>query len=295
MLRYSHVIGRSVFAASILLLVGLILLGQARAEAWPVDKPVMIGFDIRNSQLEDTKQYLPFLDYLAKATGFSFSMRFTAKDESIVDLLGQGVVQFAFVGADTYLQAQQKYGVVAVVRGLNQVDKAEYQAVIVVSPTSTISDLGELKGKRFAFGGKTSTQGRLIPLILLSEHGIGLDDLAGHVFTGSHRNCAQAVVRGEADACGMQDTLGRELADAGLVKIIATSRFFPSSGVVAAKNVPADLLGRVKKALVDFQPNGVDKEGLYNWDKTEMPHGFTNSTDGDYEDLRNWSRRLGLL
>lgn len=276
-------------------LLWLVTAGWAQAEDWPVDRPITVGFDVRNNQREDTRQYRPLLDYLARVTGYRFEIRFTAQNESIVDLLGQNQVQFAFVGADTYLQAHQRYGAVTVVRGLNTFDKAEYQSVIVVSPKSAISGLDELRGRKFAFGSQTSTQGRLIPLIILAEQGIGLNDLAGHVFTGSHRNCAQAVVRGEADACGMQDTLGRELAEAGLVRILATSRYFPSSGVAAAGNVPPVVIDRVKKALLDFQPNGADKAGLYNWTKTEMPNGFTDSNDSDYADLREWSKKLGLL
>lgn len=267
----------------------------AAGDGWSSNRIISFGFDVRNNQLEDSKQYLPFLEYLSKATGYKFELKFGEKNEQVVDLLGTGKVQFAFVGADTYIQAHEKFGVVTVARGLNPQGKSEYQSVIVVHPASSISTVKELRGKQFAFGSKTSTQGRLIPLIILEKEGIHITDLAGHSFTGSHRNCAQAVARGESDACGMQDTLGQELAKAGLVKIIFTSDFFPSSGVAANQDVPAEVINRVKKALLDFKPNGAHKEGLYHWDKTEMPNGFGVSTNSDYDELLYWSRKLGLL
>ena len=254
-----------------------------------------VGFDVRNTQLEDAKQYRPFLDYLGKATGYRFEIRFSKKGENIADLLGKGGVDFAFIGAHTYLEAREKYGAVPLVRGLNSQGKAEYQAAIVVKSGSPINSVGKLRGKRFAFGGRLSTQGHLIPMIELSKHGVYLRNLAGHGFTGSHRNCAQAVAKGEFDAGGMQDQLAKELADEGILRIIHMSSYYPSSGVAANKNVPNVVLKRVKQACIDFQPKGRDAEGLYNWDKTEMPNGFKEARDSDYTVMRKYALKFKLL
>jgi phosphonate transport system substrate-binding protein len=260
------------------------------------EKPVFtVGFDVRNTQLEDARQYQPLLDYLSRATGYGFKLRFSRKSESIADLLGSGSLDFAFIGAHTYLEAREKYGVVPLVRGLNSLGKAEYRSAIVVRSDSRLGSIEELRGRRFAFGGQRSTQGHLIPMISLFEHGLGLSDLAGHGFTGSHRNCAQAVAKGEFDAGGMQDTLASEYAAEGILKIIEMSRYYPSSGVAANKRVPADVLARVRKAFLDFQPRGRDAGELYNWDKTEMPNGFTDARDDDYAELRQYALKFDLL
>jgi ABC-type phosphate/phosphonate transport system substrate-binding protein len=108
--------------------------------------------------------------------------------------------------------------------------------VVHDSPLRKIEDL---RGKRVAFGSTTSTQGYLIPRIILSEHGIELEDLTGHEFFGSHHDCANAVISHFADACGMQDTMGRELEKQGMVRIIHTSRYYPSSGIAANKGRPS--------------------------------------------------------
>jgi len=167
------------------------------------------GFDLRASPQEDARQYLPFLEYLTKATGYTFELRFTPQDGQIVDDLGTGVVQFAALGAGSTIQAHAKYGVIPLVRGLNAQGRAEYRSVIVVAPDSSIQTIADLRGKRFAFGSLTSTQGHLIPRIILLQHGLALDDLAAYAYTGSHRNCANEVTAGRFDAGGMQDTLGR--------------------------------------------------------------------------------------
>ncbi len=253
------------------------------------------GFDLRGSLQEDAKQYLPFLDYLEKATGLTFELRFTPQNSTIVDELCQGLVQFGAIGADTYLAAHAKCGAVPLVRGLNAAGRAEYQSLIIVAKDSPIKSLDELAGKTFAFGSKTSTQGHLIPRIVLAENGLKLSDLAGYEFTGSHQECANAVAAGRFDAGGMQDILGRRLVDQGFIRILHTSEFFPSSGIAANKDVPPDVVATVKKALLEFKPAGEHADGLYNWDRTEMALGFGDAQDEDYADLRKWNIKFGLL
>lgn len=253
------------------------------------------GFDRRAGPREDARQYLPFLKYLEKETDLQFELRFTPKDSTIADSLGKGIIQFAAIGAGSYLLAHEKYEIISLVRGLNSQGKAEYRSCIVVSPESDIQNVEDLRGKFITFGNKSSTQGYLIPRIIFSENNVTLEDLAGYKFTGSHRNCAEEVIAGRADACGMQDTMANNLSSQGLLKILYTSKYYPSSGIAANKDVLQETRGKVKKALMDFQPTGRDIEDLYNWDKTEMPNGFVQSKDADYDELRHWAGKFGYL
>ena len=253
------------------------------------------GFDLRSSPQEDAQQYLPLLKYLEKVTGLHLQLRFTPKDNSIITDLGTGIIHFAAIGAGSYLLAHEQYGVISLVRGLNHEGKAEYQSCLVTSPQSTIAKVDELKGKFIAFGSRSSTQGYLIPRITLAEEGIDLQDFVGYTFTGSHRNCAEEVISGRADACGMQDTMAKDLFRDGLVKILYTSKYYPSSGIAVNKDVPQKIRGKIQKALLDFQPTGRDAANLYNWDKTEMPKGFIEAKDSDYDELRYWAKKIRYL
>lgn len=253
------------------------------------------GFDLRASPQEDAAQYLPFLSYLEGATGYHFKLHFTPKNSSVADELGKNKTQFSAMGASTFLHAQSIYGAKSLVRGLNQQGKAEYQSVFVVRPNSPIRSIRDIAGRKLAFGNQDSTQGHLIPRIMLTENGISLNNLYTYSYTGSHQNCAEAVVSGNYDVCGMQDQLAKKLASEGQVKIIHYSRYYPSSGIVANKSVPAEVIVRVKQALLDFDPQGKDRHDLYHWDRTEMPRGFIATKGSDYDDLRQWSIRLGFL
>ena len=68
-----------------------------------------------------------------------------------------------------------------------------------------------------------------------------------------------------------------------------------SSGIAANKGLSPKILKKVRQALVDFQPKGRDKAYLYHWKMTEMPGGFIEAHSIDYEELRDWAAKFGLL
>lgn len=265
-----------------------------RPATFPADD-LIFGFDRRLEIKEDVKMYLSFLRYLEGKTGYRFRLHITPKGGSIVDDLGKGIVDFAAIGTGSYLEAREKYGVQMLVRGLNAEGQSEYRSLIITRTDSQVHSLADLKGRSMAFGPPTSTQGHLIPRIMLAEVGIELKDLKAYDHTHSHAETANAVMSGRFDAGGIQDTLGQALAAKGLVRVIAVSRYYPSSGIAVNKDVPQDIKERVRQALLDFDPQGRDKPVLYRWDQTEMPLGFTTVRESDYEELTLWARRFGLL
>ncbi|MDH5324946.1 MAG: phosphate/phosphite/phosphonate ABC transporter substrate-binding protein [Gammaproteobacteria bacterium] len=260
------------------------------------DKPVFyFGFDLRSAPQEDAKQYIPFLKYLNKTTEHRFELRFTGKGKNIVDQLGKGEHHFAALGATSYILAREKYDVRAIVRGKNSQNKAEYRSYLVVKSDSPITQLKDIIGKRFAFGSETSTQGHLIPRIILQQQEIKLSQLSGYDYYGSHLKCVEAVISNKADVCGMQDTMAEELSKKGYVRIIYKSDYFPSSGIAANGKVPEEVIQRVKTSLLQFDPTGREKPDLYNWHKTEMPLGFVAANESDYDSLRDWMKMLSFL
>ena len=262
----------------------------------PQDENIyLFGFDLRSSPQEDAAQYLPFLRYLEQQTGYRFKLHFTPKHMTTAKELGLGVIQFAAMGASSFIQAQTYYGAKILARGVNQQNRAEYQSMFVVRPDSPIRNYSDFKSRRLAFGSHDSTQGFLIPSIMLYENGISLDQLAAYGFTGSHQNCAEAVIAGDYDICGMQDQLARKLAASGLLSIIQTSRYYPSSGIAASREVDEEVAQKVRQALLDFRPLGEHRAQLYHWERTEMPLGFTAARAQDYTDLKRWMIKFGLL
>ncbi len=253
----------------------------------------LFGFDQRSSLQEDARQYQSLLEYLESETGLKFKLVLNSDENQLLDGLGTGDIAFAAIGAVTFILGNNQYGLVPVARGLNHAGRAEYQSAIVVKPGSTIQDVGELKGKNFAFGSLNSTQGHLIPRIVLGEFGISLAELGSYSYTGSHRNCANSVISQRYDACGMQDTMARELEKSNLVKVIHYSQYYPSSGIAASKNLPPEVVDSVRTALLSLSSDTISS--LHNWHLTEMPNGFVNATEQDYAPLKQAMLSLKML
>lgn len=269
--------------------------GSVKARMDQATPVYTFSFDRRMDPAEDVKMYAPFLKYLERETGYQFKLRPMASSENLIEELGTGRVDIAAIGTLSYLQAHQKYEVRAIARGITEQGKAEYRALIITSANSNIRSIKDLKGKSFAFGSDTSTQGHLIPRIMLYQAGINLTDLAGYTYAGSHFDTANAVISGRYAAGGIQDTLGRELANKGLVRVLAESGEFPSSTISVSASLPPDVTKKIQEALLSFKPQGKDKDILYHWEQTEMPLGFVSSSDQDFEKARIWAVRLGLL
>lgn len=253
------------------------------------------GFDPRASLEEDTRQYLPLLEYLSQKTGYNFDLRIASMGEVLADQLSTGDVQIAAVGAVSLLRADKTGDVEPLVQGMNNDGSTTYRAAIVVAADSDARDLSDLRGTRLALGNVDSTQGHVIPSIMFRKAGMTPDDFASHVFTGSHQNCANAVILGRADACGMQGAMADQLSKAGQLRILAWSDRYPTSGIAVNRSIGQEAIDRIRAALLEFDPEGRDREGLYNWDRTEMPGGFAAASDADYEVLRRQIEGLRLF
>jgi phosphonate transport system substrate-binding protein len=259
------------------------------------DTALMVGFDERLEPKEDVRINASLLTWLDERTGLAFRLHTPHGPENVAEQLCSGEIDFAIAGTVSYLQANDRCDARMLVRGISADGDDTYRAAIIVRATKAIDDIGELGGDYFAFGAPNSTQGHLIPRLMLQSAGISLADLGGTSFTGSHAATAKAVTSGSFDAGAIQDTLAVELASRDLVRILGFSDSFPSSGVVVGPNVSPEVVEIVRRALLDLDPMGPESSALYHWSRSEMPRGFVAADDADYEVLRTVAREVGLL
>ena len=260
-----------------------------------MDKSLKFCFDPRLDPREEIKTYGSFLDYLEKETGLDFTLLFSKGYQETIENIGTGKAQFAIIGGLSFLKAEHNYGVSMLAKGQDRNEKGDYRAAIIVKKSSPIKNLSQLKGHTFAFGSKCSTQGHLIPRYMLEKEGVLLTDLNKYVFTGSHWDCSRAVIKGEVSAGGIQDTLAFRLEKEGAIRIIALSDYYPRSGIAVNKDVSEEIAGKVKRALLQFDPTGKHKDGLTHWNKTEMPGGFSDVKQQNYYVLKKIAERYRLL
>src|SRR5262249_30350835 len=146
--------------------------------------------------------------YLEHALGQSVELIIPTNYNATVEGLGNGSLDFAYLGGLTYIKARELYGVVPLVQ--RDTDQ-KFHALFITAAKSRINRLADLKGKTFAFGDINSTSGHLIPYKALKDAGIDADLELKCRYTGSHAATAKAVETGAVDAGALDETVFNQM------------------------------------------------------------------------------------
>jgi phosphonate transport system substrate-binding protein len=234
----------------------------------------------------------PLRNYLGKMLGGNVELIIPTNYNATVEALGNGSLDFAYLGALTYVKAHDRYGVLPLVQ--RSADK-NFHSLFITQAGSAIQKLADCKGKRFAFGDINSTSGHLIPFDELKKAGINADDDMQIRYTGSHAATAKAVEGGAADAGALDETVYRSMiaegkVDGSKVRIFLTSPPFVDYVWVARKDIGAAQCEAFAKAFLSLQ-EGKDSAIL------DILRGkdFVRVDDAEYANIRKIARDLKLL
>jgi len=237
-------------------------------------------------------QKAPLRDYLAKTIGQTVKLVIPTNYNATVEALGNGSLDFAYLGALTYIKAHERYGVIPLVQ--RSIDK-QFHSVFVTQSSSAIKTLADTKGKSFAFGDINSTSGHLIPFRELKKAGVNADKDLKFRYTGSHSATLKAVETRASDAGALDETVFKSMTadgsvNASKVRIFHTSEPFVDYAWVANKSVSQANREKFANAFLKLKP-GQDDNIL------EILRGkdFVRVSDSEYESVRSVARELKML
>ncbi len=234
--------------------------------------------------VEMNRKFAPLVEYLGRRLGMDLIIKVGKDYPEAIEDLGTGRALISYQTPTTYIEGKHKYGV-RLLGYFEQNGSPTYRSVIVVSRSSGIRSVAELRGKRFAFGSEKSTGSTLVPMAMLAEAGITLNDLSGHAFLGSHDSVASAVLKGEFDAGGMMESVVAEFAEKGL-EVIKVSEPIPQFPICATRDLPPDLVGRIVEALLSIPDPSIPRA---------IDRGYTRflrAEDSDFDGVRQMVKRL---
>jgi phosphonate transport system substrate-binding protein len=234
----------------------------------------------------------PLRDYLAKVIGTKVDLIIPTNYNATVEALGNGSLDFAYLGALTYVKAHDRYGVVPLIQ--RSADK-NFHSLFITQSGSSIHKLADCKGKRFAFGDINSTSGHLIPFDELNKAGINADQDMQARYTGSHAATAKAVEGGAADAGALDETVYRSMVsegkvDGSKVRVFFTSPSFVDYVWVARKDLSGAQREGFAKAFLDLK-EGKDDSIL----NILRGKDFVRADDAEYANIRKIARDLKML
>src|SRR5579864_3077827 len=148
--------------------ISLFLLFQVAVGADTV--PVNIGMvpDAGATQVS-IKEKAPLIAYLEQKLGRPVNLIIPTNYNATVEAMGNQSLDFAYLGALTYVKAHDLYGVEALVQ--RALDK-QFHSLFITQAGSAIQKLADVRGKSFAFGDINSTSGHLIPYSNLKKAGL---------------------------------------------------------------------------------------------------------------------------
>ena len=260
---------------------------------YAANQPVSVGMipDAGATQVS-VQEKEPLKSYLAKKLGQEVNLVIPTNYNATVEALGNGSLDFAYLGGLTYVKAHRQYGVVPLVQRTSDL---EFHSLFITGANSPIKSLADLKGKTFAFGDINSTSGHLMPYYELKQAGINADADLRFRYTGSHPATAKAVESGAVDAGALDESVFNSMIadgklDKNKVRIFYTSKPFLDYVWVARKDVSKQDQEKFAWAFIELEPGKDDQVlGIVRGKK------FVRASDDKYELLRKVAEELKMF
>jgi phosphonate transport system substrate-binding protein len=264
-----------------------------------VTPPVLADDTIRVGMIPDaggtqvsSDEKAPLREYLVRQLHRPVDLIIPTNYNATVEALGNGSLDFAYLGGLTYLQAHARYSVIPLVQ--RESDRA-FHSLFITQTDSPIHALTDLRGKSFAFGDINSTSGHLMPYAALQAAGIDADADLHYRYTGSHPATAKSVEAGAANAGAMDESIYASMTangqlDKSKVRVFYRTPPFVDYVWVARQDVPTAPRSYFAWAFLALQsPRNQAILDILRGTK------FVRADDAEYEPLRSVATKLKML
>jgi phosphonate transport system substrate-binding protein len=251
-------------------------------------KPVIyIGVISRYPPTTTFRGYQPIMDYLTTRTPYRFELLLGNNyGEALENLLSRRAAA-VFLGSYQYAKAHARYGVIPILKPLNENRQPFSRSVLIVREASAIHAVRELAGKRLALPSPESFSANWPALSLFPLHGLRAEDLSSIQNFSHHHTVIAQVLNGSFDAGVTREYLVKDLLGSGL-RAVAFSDPIPSSPIAVLANHDREAIGALRSALLAIRGQG-SADLTRDWD-AEFVNGFVEATDADYAVVRRITR-----
>ncbi|MBX3461069.1 MAG: putative selenate ABC transporter substrate-binding protein [Planctomycetes bacterium] len=194
-----------------------------------------------------------------------------------VTALANGQAHMSWMGGVTTVQSDMQTKGNAVVVACRDIDK-KFVTYFIANKDSGVGEVKDLKelsekagGKSFTFGSKGSTSGHLMPRhFFTTQAGKKPEDAFNNVgYSGSHDKTLAQVADGSF-AVGALNYASYDKASADLkakAPIIYKTPAYVDYSFVAHKDLGDEMIGKIRKALLDLDPNSEEGKKILGYFK----------------------------
>lgn len=209
-------------------------------------KPLRLAVHPFLSASELQLRFQPLCDYLAEQIEQDVQL-FIVKDyQHLIDAMGTGQVDFAFMGPAPYVSLTERYGPMSLL-GCLVGEQKTYSGILFVRDSSPIEQVAQLKGKRIAFVDPESTMGFQTALFCLNDNSLHLNDF-DFKFLGNHQNVVYSVLMDNFDAGAVKPEVYQAFASQGL-RILSRTLDVTDHPFVAANHLSQTQIDLLRQAM----------------------------------------------
>jgi len=238
------------------------------------------------------EQRVPLQHYLTQYMGREVKLVTLSSYSATLDSLSSGSVDFASLGAVTYVRGRARMVLVPLVQRESDL---QYHSLIIANTGKPIYSLSDLRGKQFAYGDINSTSGHVIPYLEMKRAGINPDTDFQFRYSGEHSATVKLVEMGIVDAGAVDESVYRAMikdgrADSSRLRVIYTSKPFVDYVYVARRGVSDSDNETFSAALLALK-EGKNDEVL----KLLRASKFVKANDAEYAAIRDAAQELKLV
>ncbi|MGC9524797.1 MAG: putative selenate ABC transporter substrate-binding protein [Limnospira sp.] len=234
-------------------------------------------------------EYKPVTDYAAAVTAFKV-----------------GDLELVWFGGLTGVQARlQVPGAEAIAQ--RDVDE-QFHSLFIANRESglaefeQISDLEQLKGRRFTFGSESSTSGRLMPQYFLQQANVNLSDFQGEPgFSGDHDKTIKLVEAGSYEVGAVNEKVWQQRVEEGAVDlekvtvIWRTPSYYDYHWVIhpqVNEKYGEDFVSQVREAFLNLDPNVPEEQEILELFSAGK---FIPTQNSNYTQIEEVGREIGKI
>jgi len=273
--------------------VGLFCVGATPASAQGTLKVSAIPDE---SPTELQRKFAPLGKYLEQQTGMKVEFIAVTDYAAVVESLGTGRLDMAWLGGFTFVQASKRTNGAAIPIVQREEDTRFTSKFVTSNPQ--IKSLADLKGKTFAFGSPASTSGHLMPRYFLLQAGVDPErDFKNVAFSGAHDATAAFVQSGKVDAGVLNASvydklLEQKKIDPDKVRVFSvTPPYYDYNWTVRGGMDPA-LVRKLTDAFLKLDPKNPEQAQILELQRATK---FVPTRPENYTGIESAARSAGLL
>jgi len=246
---------------------------------------------------EQMRKFTPIASYLEKRLGMKVEFTPVTDYPAAVEALVNKKVDLVWFGGFTHVQAQIRSGGKIVPIAQREED-TRFQSVFIAKTDSGIKTLADMKGRQVSFGSQSSTSGHLMPRNFLLQAKIDPEkDFKRIAYSGAHDATIASVVSGKVDAAALDITVWRKFVsenrvDTKAVDVFFTTPTFFNYNWSVHADMPADLRGKIQKALTDLDPSTAEGKEILGLNRATR---YIPTSPDNYKGIEAAARSAGLL